>query len=71
MKQLLKLLRRAALVFVIMLAAAYGWWRFGTRYVPEGQPPLATVDAARLATLKEDFNRAAGDTRIIVLLSPT
>jgi len=67
----MKLLRRIALVVVLVLAAGYGWWRFGTRYVPAGQPPLATVDAASLAALKEDFNRAAGETRIILLLSPT
>ena len=59
------------LVVLLVLAAGYGWWQFGTRYVPEGQPPLATLHPASLAALKEDFNRASGDTRIIVLLSPT
>lgn len=61
----------AALVIVAALIGGYAWWQFGTRYVPAGQPPLATLDASSLATLRDDFNRAAGETRIIVLLSPT
>ena len=64
-------LKQSAIVLFVLFAAAALWWRFGTRYVPEGQPPLATVDASSLAALKDDFNRAAGETRVILLLSPT
>ncbi len=56
------------IALVVVLAAAYLWRSFGTHRVPEGQPPLASMD---VAALREDFNRAAGHTRIIVLLSPT
>lgn len=65
--------RRRALVLagLIALIAAFGWWQFATRSVPAGQPPLVTLDSASLAALREDFNRAIGDLRIIVLLSPT
>ena len=68
---MLKRIKTAAIVLLVLLVATFLWWRFGTRYVPDGQPPLATVDAGYLAALKDDFNRASGETRIILLLSPT
>jgi hypothetical protein len=59
----------AAIVIVLVLAAAgYLWLQFGTRTVPEGQQPLTTLD---LASFREEFNRAAEATRVVVLLSPT
>ena len=67
--------RRRLLIALVVIAAigagTFAWLRFGTHYTPAGQPPLATLDAGSLATLKADFNRAAGETRMIVLLSPT
>ena len=68
---MLKRIKTAAIVLLVLLVAAFLWWRFGTRNVPDGQPPLATVDAGYLTALKDDFNRASGETRIILLLSPT
>ena len=59
------------LALVLLAAAALAFLRFGGGDVPAGQPPLATLDAASLGTLRDDFNRAAGKVRIIVLLSPT
>jgi hypothetical protein len=47
------------------------WWQFGAHDVPAGQPPLATLDPTTISALREDFNGAAGQVRIIVLLSPT
>jgi hypothetical protein len=66
--------RRSRIVLVTLAAvvvAALLWYFYGPRYVPEGQPPLATLRADRLEALRADFNRDAGRTRIIVLLSPT
>jgi hypothetical protein len=63
--------RALALAVVVALVAALAWWQLGARVVPAGQPPLATLDTASVAALREDFNRAAGDVRVIVLLSPT
>ena len=57
------------LLTVSVLALA--WWQFGAHNVPAGQPPLATLNATTISALREDFNRAAGQVRIIVLLSPT
>jgi hypothetical protein len=67
-------MKRRKLFIVLVIAAiavAFGWARFATHNVPVGQAPLAHLDAAALETLKAEFNRAAGETRIIALLSPT
>jgi hypothetical protein len=59
----------AALIVVLVGAAAV--WRFVPGEVPPGQPPLATLDAASLDTLRADFNRHAHQVRVVILLSPT
>jgi hypothetical protein len=66
-------MKRTRLLSLVLVAivAAFGYARFLTHNTPAGQPPLAYLDAASLGALKADFNRAAGETRMIVLLSPT
>lgn len=59
------------LLVLVLILGAFAWVRFATHDTPAGQPPLAYLDLLTLVTLKADFNRAAGETRIIVLLSPT
>jgi hypothetical protein len=66
-----KLLIALVIVIATIGAGTYARVRLATHYTPAGQPTLATLDAASLATLKVEFNRAAGETRVIVLLSPT
>jgi len=56
---------------VVLIAAAVAWYRFAPGEAPAGQPALVTIDAAALEGLREDFNRHANETRLIVLLSPT
>ena len=56
---------------VAVLSAAMLRYLYGERRVPEGQPPLATLSASSLESLRADFNRDADRTRIILLLSPT
>ena len=67
--------RRRLLLFVLTVViigvGVLAWLTLGTHYTPTGQPPLSTVDAASLSTLKEEFNRASAESRLIVLLSPT
>ena len=62
-------------LFLLLVLAASGatfaWVRLASHDTPAGQPPLAHLSSATLASLKDDFNRAAADARIIVLLSPT
>jgi hypothetical protein len=56
---------------LIVLAVLLLWYRFAPGNAPAGQPPLVTLDATSLQTLRADFNRDAKQTRLIVLLSPT
>ena len=62
---------RIVLAVVVLLVVAVVYRYFGTSQAPAGQPPLATLDAASLESLRADFNRSVAETRIIVLLSPT
>ncbi len=43
----------------------------GGHAVPAGQPPLTGLTGDTLDSLKNDFNRATHQTRIVLLLSPT
>ena len=66
--------RRSVLLVLFLLAlvaGAFAWYLWGERYTPAGQPPLATLSAASLETLRTEFNRHADKVRIVVLLSPT
>jgi hypothetical protein len=58
-----------AIVAALLIAAA--WYQFGGHRTPPGQPPLAELNAASLDQLRADFNASAGETRMILLLSPT
>jgi hypothetical protein len=63
--------RRLLLLVIAAIVVVFAWTRFATHHAPDGQPPLVYLDPASLVTLKTDFNSAAGETRIVVLLSPT
>jgi len=58
----------AVVVAAVLAAAAY---LLVAHRAPEGQPPLAMLDAGSMGALRTDFNAAAGQVRVIVLLSPT
>ena len=62
--------RRLVLLLIVALIAVFVWYQ-SIPQVPEGQAPLATLDANSLATLRTDFNRNTDRVRVIVLLSPT
>ena len=62
---------RIAIAVVGLLLAGAGYRYLGTHHVPAGQPALVTLDAGSIDAVRQDFNRAANETRIIVLLSPT
>jgi hypothetical protein len=44
---------------------------YGGSQTPSGQPPLQGVTAQSAGDIKNAFNAASGDTRIVLLLSPT
>jgi len=39
--------------------------------VPAGQPPLENLTAQNLPDIKNEFNAAKDDVRLLLLLSPT
>ncbi len=65
--------RHRWILYVALVAgvAAFAWFRFATHDVPSGQSPLATLDAGALESFRQEFNRDAGKTRVVALLSPT
>jgi hypothetical protein len=68
---MMKHVRLLVATILLLLGGGLAWLHYGSRETPAGQPPLTYLDQASLDTLKADFNRAAGGTRMIVLLSPT
>lgn len=64
--------RRFVVLAVLgVLLASAGWWQFVRRDAPQGQRPLATLDASSLAGLRDEFNASTDAARVILLLSPT
>jgi hypothetical protein len=59
------------LAIAVALAAAFGRQQFGTHTTPPGQPALLHLAPDSVETLRADFNKASGDVRLIILLSPT
>jgi hypothetical protein len=58
-----------ASIAVVMALFAYSY--LTNHATPAGQPPLVQMTPQVLEQFKEDFNRARGQARLIVLLSPT
>ena len=64
--------RRVALIAIVAaLLIAAAWYQFGGHRTAPGQAPLAELNAGSLDRLRADFNGAANETRMILLLSPT
>ena len=68
MKRNRKLPLIAAAVLIVLGAL---WFQFGGHRTAQGQLPLADLNAQSMDQLRADFNAAAGETRMILLLSPT
>jgi hypothetical protein len=57
----------AGLLLLLVLGAVTArYWRAGS--APSGRPPLANLN---LVAFQQAFNDAAGQVRVILLLSPT
>jgi uncharacterized protein YxeA len=67
------LMKRALVIVipVVLVLALAGIYYSRASHAPDGQPPLVDINDEQLAALKAAFNRAAGNHRIILLLSPT
>ena len=48
-----------------------GFYLYGGSQTPSGQAPLQNVTVQNVAEIKNDFNAAKGDVRVLLLLSPT
>jgi len=59
------------LIVVVFLAIALGLQQFGTHVTPAGQPALVHLAPEAVEAFRTDFNKAAGEVRIIALLAPT
>jgi len=58
-------------VLVTAALSALGWHFYGGEKVPVGQPPMVSLTSANFELLRTAFNSAAGDVRVVLLLSPT
>jgi hypothetical protein len=54
-----------------VLAIAGIVYLYGGSQAPAGQPPLLSLTAQNLAAVKNEFNAANNDVRVLLLLSPT
>jgi hypothetical protein len=57
-----------ALAVLVLAALVYF---YGGSQAPSGQPPLDSLTARNLAEVKNQFNAAKDEVRMLLLLSPT
>lgn len=58
-----------AVLLALLVAAAL--YLYGGGQTPSGQPPLRNVTAQNVVEIKDEFNAAKGEVRVLLLLSPT
>jgi len=63
-----KYLAGAAALAVLLALFLYS---SGGGHTPQGQPPLRALTAQNIAEIKDKFNAAEDDVRVLLLLSPT
>jgi len=54
----------------LVLVAALVYF-YGGSQAPPGQPPLESVTSQNIADVKNQFNSAKDEVRVLLLLSPT
>ena len=59
----------ATVLVAVLLAAVI--YLYGGGQTPSGQPPLRSVTDQTVGDLKDEFNAAEGEVRVVLLLSPT
>ena len=55
-------------VVALALGGAAAYYRYVPGHAPAGQPAIAAID---VAGFEQQFRAAAGETRLLALLSPT
>jgi hypothetical protein len=61
----------AAWFALVAVGLSVGWYLWGSRSAPRGQPPLTSLTSTNLDQFKIAFNGAADRRRLVLLLSPT
>jgi hypothetical protein len=56
---------------VVLLAALAGIYLLKASHASARHKPLVEMNEAAVAGVKADFNRTAGQARVVLLLSPT
>ncbi len=66
-------MNRKYILAAILTAAFVGalLYFYGGSQAPPGQPPLQRLTAQKIAEIRNAFNGAKHDVRVLVLLSPT
>ena len=57
-------------IVAVCLTGALAYFHGGSR-APSGQAPLRSLTPQNVAEIKNAFNAAQGDARVVLLLSPT
>lgn len=66
-------MKRRSVGLGLTAVAIFGglFYLYGGHQTPNGQAPLADLNAANLGELKNEFNNSQASVRLLVLLSPT
>ena len=66
-------MKRAYIVgaVVVALLAAAVLYLYGGGETPAGQPPMKNLSTQTVGEIKNEFNAAKDDVRVLLLLSPT
>jgi hypothetical protein len=63
--------KRTLIAIAALLAIGVSFYFYGGHQAPVGQPPLARLTPENLSEIKNAFNAATSEVRVLVLLSPT
>jgi hypothetical protein len=55
----------------LAFASGLGWHFLWSARTPKGQPPLTYLNSDNFQQFRDQFNGAAANVRIVLLLSPT
>ena len=57
-------------VFIVLVALAALFYFYGGSRTPPGQPPLRSLTAQNVGEIRDQFNAAKSEVRVLLLLSP-
>jgi hypothetical protein len=63
--------RKLAIAAVLIFALVVGWYIWGAKSTPPGQPPLTTLGDGDLSEFQKTFDDNSAKVRLVLLLSPT